>query len=216
MPRKRPDVAAIAAQHPPPPLSGRAALFAVPAEAAPAERATAPQEEAPAQETTPPAARPEAETPAAEPASAAKTTTAKAAPKRPSPRRPSERPISREADIPISRGSDVQLERSYVLDTEHDRMLHEMAVVTGLTVQAVLQEALAGLLEPYEGQDLRGASKSPIPAGPEPTTPVRRTVSIRQEQDRLLRSCRMLFRVQASDVVRQAIVRHYEAVCGEP
>ncbi len=204
-PRKRPDISAIAAENPPPALTGRAALFAV----QPAQ-ASGPTVETPPR---PAAQEPAALAPAAEPRTAGPKHRPRIARSR-SPRA-TDKPISREADTPSPRGSDVQVERSYVLDIEHDRMLHEMAVVTGLPVKAVLQEALAGLLEQYEGQDLRRAAKSPFEAGPEPAMPVRRTVSIRQEQDRLLRSSRMLFRVQASDVVRQAIAQHYEVVCGD-
>ena len=94
-------------------------------------------------------------------------------------------------------------------------MLHEMAEVTGRPIQAVMQAALEQLLGPYEGRDLRRAAEPPFQTGPHAIGSVRRTVSIRDEQNRVLRSCRLLFGIQASDLVRQAITRHYAAICGD-
>jgi hypothetical protein len=192
---KRSDISALAAKHPPP-LSGRRGLF-----------------------TTPPQGPAGTEAPAALASSVQATAEAAlidpesepAAPRSRAARAGGLRPIRRDTDKQIRSEPDVQVERSYVLGAEHDRMLHELAVVRGLTVKAVVQEALAQLLDRYEGHDLRRLEDVPFTAGPGPSTAVRRTVAIRSEHDRILRSLRLLFGLRASDMVRQAITGYYRA-----
>ncbi len=198
--RKRPDIGEIAARHPPPPLSGRGGLFAVPS----GGRAQTAAERQLSGSSTPDApGGPASHNPKGMPAGRRVRRTP-----------PGMLLAMRTASLERRSTADVEVERSYVLGTEHDRMLHELAVVTGLTVKAVAQEALARHLDRFDGQDLRALDAAPFDPGPGPPNVTRRTIAIRAEHDRILRSLRMLYRLQASDMVRQAIAGYYGASRG--
>lgn len=92
-------------------------------------------------------------------------------------------------------------------------MLREVAVLTGKTVKTVFQEALAQLVEPYVGQAVLMAADAPFEAGPAPDRAVRMTTRIPAAHDQVLRTWRLLFRLQASYVARKAIAQHYVTVC---
>lgn len=186
--RRRPDVKSLAVSNPPPSLGGKAGLFAIP-EPAPTTAGA-----------SPPAVHADAEARAVVPRHT------------PAPPRPT-RPIRRSSELLIPRAALPQRptsatrERSYVLDRDQDRLLHLISARTGRNLSDIVQEALTELLRDrgVDQADLEALDKGPIEAGAAPAEPVRRTVTILAEQDAILRSYRLLCRVQASDVVRQAI-----------
>lgn len=186
--RRTPDVKGLAASNPPPSLGGKAGLFAIAEPAAAVPTGSAPP-------------RDRAEAPAVVP--------------RRSPLRPAgPRSIPRSSELPIHRTPGAQplpsgatVERSYVLDRDQDRMLHLISARSGRNLSDVVQEALAQLLRDsgLDQADLETLDTGPIQAGAAPAHAVRRTVTIRAEQDAILRRYRLLCQIQASDVVRQAI-----------
>lgn len=123
--------------------------------------------------------------------------------------RPQAAPIRRDSDIPIRemppQGS--MVERCYVLAQEHDRLLHRQAASTDRTLSQVLQDALDAVLGGLDEDTLEQLEEPPVKPGAAPSAAgsVRRTLTIRSDQDRLLRRFRLLFGVQASEVVRQAL-----------
>jgi hypothetical protein len=139
------------------------------------------------------------------------------APPRPAPRRtgrPHATPrrsvtakaASRFRDTPTpSPASGTTLQRSYVLDEEHDELLRNAAAISGLTINQVVQNALAAHLGDLDEERLLTATDAPLSPGGEPPQPRRRTLMILADHDRLLRILRLRFSVQSSDVVRQAL-----------
>lgn len=134
-----------------------------------------------------------------------------AMPRAPRPGRSRAAPIRRGSDIPIRAtsppGATAMVERCYVLAQENDRLLHRQAARTDRTLSQVLQDALDSVLGGLDEETLEQLEEPPVKPGAAPAADrsVRRTLTIRSDQDRLLRRFRLLFGVQASEVVRQAL-----------
>lgn len=112
-------------------------------------------------------------------------------------------PQYRNTEVPQAREPTVP--RCYVLDRDHDQALRTRAAATGLTINLVAQQALDALIGHMDPDVLLNATTPPLQAAGDPARPVRRTITIRADQDRVLRVLRLRFAIQASDVVRQAV-----------
>lgn len=95
--------------------------------------------------------------------------------------------------------------RSYVLDADQDLRLRRTALRRHQPIAEVVRDQLDQVMSGWSVDDLMAAGEPPIRPGVLPARTMRRTLAIRSDQDELLRHLRVLFGVQASDVVRQAI-----------
>jgi hypothetical protein len=163
-------------------------------------------EEAPAEPVTKASRAPE-------PKSTATTAPSARTVRPPRKRRPTSAPAPRYSDTAIrpqgpQGGGGAIVQRSYVLSPELEIAIQNAVLDTGRTINQVVRDALDRLLTGLEYEGLRAAEKAPIKPDPEPEERVRRTISIHERQDQLLRVLRVRFKLQASAVVRLAIKRY--------
>jgi hypothetical protein len=189
--QQRPDVAALADEEPPPALGGKAALFSVGQTSRVVRHQAAKSELA---------------------VEAPEDGAAESSPSEPEPRphdAPERAPLT-PLRLPVSEASRVQ--RSYVLGREHDQMVRRMAARLHLKIDQVVEEALDSLIAAHGlAVDLLQLGEVPVAAGPRPIDPIRRTVWLRSDQAEILRTCRLIFDVEASDLVRQAVEARFES-----
>jgi hypothetical protein len=189
--QQRPDVAALADEEPPPALGGKAALFSVGATSGVVRRQAAKSRllvEAP------------------------EDGAAESRPSEPDPLSQStpEHAPSTPLRLPVPEASRVQ--RSYVLGREHDQMVRRMAARLHLKIDQVVEEVVDTFIAAHGlAVDLLQLAEIPVAAGPRPIDPIRRTVWLRADQAEILRTCRLIFDVEASDLVRQAIEAKFDS-----
>jgi hypothetical protein len=187
----RPDIAALADEEPPPALGGKAALFSVRPASRPPRRHLAnsvlPIEAGKDEAGHPMPSEPQASTELApEPAQSA--------------------PLQ-----PPALGA-LRVQRSYVLGREHDQMVRRMAARLYLKIDQVVEDALDAFIGAKGlAVDLLQLREVPISAGARAIDPVRRTVWLRSDQAEILRTCRLIFDVEASDLVRQAVEARFDS-----
>ncbi len=189
--QQRPDVAALADQEPPPALGGKAALFSVGPKSGVVRHQAAKSElavEAPENRAT--GSRP------TEPD--------------PLPQSAPEHAPSTPLRLPVPEA--VRVQRSYVLGHEHDQMVRRMAARLHLKIDQVVEEAVDTFIATHGlAVDLLQLVEVPVATGPRPIDPIRRTVWLRSDQAEILRTCRLIFDVEASDLVRQAIEAKFDS-----
>jgi hypothetical protein len=91
-------------------------------------------------------------------------------------------------------------------------MVRRMAARLHLKIDQVLEEALDAFITAHGlVADLLQIAEPPVSPGSRATDPVRRTVWLRSDQADILRTCRLVFDVEASDLVRQAVQARFES-----
>ncbi len=187
--QSRPDITALAKEEPPPALGGKAALFSV-RSASPTPRrrlansvllTEAPEDRVGDPQKSEPEGRVETAVPQAPP-----------------------------LQLPALGAPRVQ--RSYVLGREHDQMVRRMAARLHLKIDQVVEDTLDAFIGAQGlAVDLLQLREVPVIAGRRAIDPIRRTVWLRSDQAEILRMCRLIFDVEASDLVRQAVEARFEA-----
>jgi hypothetical protein len=87
-----------------------------------------------------------------------------------------------------------------------------MAARLHLKIDQVVEEAIDSLVAAHGlAVDLLQLADVPVAAGPRPVDPIRRTVWLRSDQAEILRTCRLIFDVEASDLVRQAVEARFDS-----
>ncbi|MBJ7597747.1 hypothetical protein [Candidatus Nephthysia bennettiae] len=87
-----------------------------------------------------------------------------------------------------------------------------MAARLHLKIDQVVEDALDAFIG-AKGLtvDLLQLAETPVAGGARALDPVRRTVWLRSDQAEILRTCRLIFDVEASDLVRQAVEARFES-----
>jgi hypothetical protein len=87
-----------------------------------------------------------------------------------------------------------------------------MAARLHLKIDQVVEEAVDSFIAAHGlAVDLLQLAEVPVAAGSRPIDPIRRTVWLRADQAEILRTCRLIFDVEASDLARQAVEARFES-----